>query len=63
VAVNPYHRLPIYTDQVVRSYKNRKRNEVPPHIFAVSDAAYHDMLQDRENQSILITQVFSMRCV
>ncbi|KAF8944759.1 Unconventional myosin-Vc, partial [Entomortierella lignicola] len=26
-----------------------------PHIFAVTDAAYHDMLQDRDNQSILIT--------
>ncbi|KAI9596469.1 P-loop containing nucleoside triphosphate hydrolase protein [Syncephalis fuscata] len=55
VAVNPYHRLPIYSDSVVASYKNRKRNEIPPHIFAISDAAYHDMLQDRENQSILIT--------
>ncbi|KAI8051501.1 Myh11 protein [Syncephalis plumigaleata] len=55
VAVNPYHRLPIYSDSVVASYKNRKRNEMPPHVFAISDAAYHDMLQDRENQSILIT--------
>ncbi|KAF9934394.1 Myosin-3 [Linnemannia zychae] len=31
------------------------RHEMAPHIFAVSDAAYHDMLQDRDNQSILIT--------
>ena len=28
---------------------------MPPHIFAVCDNAYHDMLQDRENQSMLIT--------
>ncbi|KAA3669891.1 uncharacterized protein DEA37_0002265, partial [Paragonimus westermani] len=28
---------------------------MPPHIFSISDNAYHNMLQDRENQSILIT--------
>ena len=28
---------------------------MPPHLFAIADNAYHDMLQDRENQSILIT--------
>ena len=36
-------------------YKNKRRHEMPPHIYAISDAAYHDMVQDRENQSILIT--------
>ncbi|KAF9538125.1 hypothetical protein EC957_007221 [Mortierella hygrophila] len=55
VAVNPYRKLGIYTDEVVLSYKHKKRHEMAPHIFAVSDAAYHDMLQDRDNQSILIT--------
>ena len=58
VTVNPYHRLPIYTDQVVRMYKGKKRNEMPPHIFSITDTAYRDMLQDRENQSILITYVY-----
>lgn len=57
VTVNPYKRLPIYSDEVVRSYKGKKRNEMAPHIFAISDAAYHAMLANRENQSILITQV------
>lgn len=55
MAVNPYRKLGIYTDEVVASYKHKKRHEMAPHIFAVSDAAYHDMLQDRDNQSILIT--------
>ncbi len=45
VAVNPYRRLPIYTEQVVGMYKGRRRTEMPPHIFAIADNAYRDMLQ------------------
>lgn len=55
VVVNPYKRLPIYTDKVVDMYRGRKRHEVPPHIYAITDNAYRSMLQDRENQSILCT--------
>lgn len=55
VVVNPYRRLPIYTDKVIELYKGKKRHEVPPHIFAVTDSAYRSMLQDREDQSILCT--------
>ncbi|KAG8196055.1 hypothetical protein JTE90_007800 [Oedothorax gibbosus] len=55
VAINPYKRFPIYTNRVVQMYKGKRRGEMPPHIFAVSDGAYNDMLQNRENQSMLIT--------
>ena len=33
----------------------KRRTEMPPHLFAVSDEAYRNMLQNRENQSMLIT--------
>ncbi|XP_066560791.1 myosin-4-like [Amia ocellicauda] len=55
VTVNPYKWLPVYNPEVVKNYRGKKRMEVPPHIFALSDNAYQAMLTDRENQSILIT--------
>ncbi|KAJ3295285.1 hypothetical protein HDU79_009472 [Rhizoclosmatium sp. JEL0117] len=55
VAVNPYKRLPIYTDEMIKSYRSKKRSEMPPHIFAIADAAYYEMIQNKESQSILIT--------
>ncbi|XP_062409597.1 myosin heavy chain, fast skeletal muscle-like [Sardina pilchardus] len=55
VTVNPYKWLPVYDPEVVSAYRGKKRMEAPPHIFSVSDNAYQFMLQDRENQSILIT--------
>ncbi|KAJ2610710.1 class II myosin [Coemansia sp. RSA 1365] len=55
VAVNPYYNLQIYGAEYVAAYKNKKRNEVTPHIFSIADAAFHDMLHSKENQSILIT--------
>ncbi|XP_063066793.1 myosin heavy chain, fast skeletal muscle-like [Engraulis encrasicolus] len=55
VTVNPYKWLPVYDPAVVSAYRGKKRMEAPPHIFSVSDNAYQFMLQDRENQSVLIT--------
>uniref|UniRef100_A0AAX7SZH4 Myosin, heavy chain b n=1 Tax=Astatotilapia calliptera TaxID=8154 RepID=A0AAX7SZH4_ASTCA len=55
VTVNPYKWLPVYDSGVVAGYRGKKRIEAPPHIFSISDNAYQFMLQDRENQSILIT--------
>lgn len=55
VVVNPYVRLPIYTEKIIELYKGKKRHEVPPHVFAITDTAYRSMMQDREDQSILCT--------
>merc|ERR550519_2652009 len=55
VVVNPYKLYPIYTEKVIEMYKGKKRHEVPPHVYAITDTAYRSMLQDREDQSILCT--------
>jgi len=55
VVINPYRLFPIYHPVVVEHYRGKRRNEVPPHVFAIADGAYRSMLGDRVNQSILIT--------
>ena len=44
VAVNPYKRFPIYTPTTVKLYTGKRRSEVPPHLFAISDMAYRNMI-------------------
>uniref|UniRef100_A0A8C4HLT5 Myosin heavy chain 11 n=1 Tax=Dicentrarchus labrax TaxID=13489 RepID=A0A8C4HLT5_DICLA len=55
VVVNPYKMLPIYSEKIIDMYKGKKRHEVPPHIYSIADNAYRNMMQDREDQSILCT--------
>ena len=44
VAINPYKRYPIYTSRVIKMYQGKRRTEMPPHLFAISDGAYTEML-------------------
>ena len=45
----------MYDNHVVECYYNKRRTEMPPHVYSVSDNAYQDMLRNSENQSMLIT--------
>ena len=47
MAINPYKRYPVYTLRCEKLYRGKRRNEVPPYIFAISDGAYVNMLPSK----------------
>ena len=55
VVVNPYKRYPLYTHRCSKIYLGKRRNEAPPHLWAVAETAYRGMLQNSKNQAMLIT--------
>ncbi|KAJ8956801.1 hypothetical protein NQ318_014215, partial [Aromia moschata] len=55
IAINPYEVLPIYTNALISEYRNRKLEELPPHIFAIGDNSYNNMKIARSNQCIVIS--------
>merc|ERR1711923_238955 len=55
IVVNPYKRFPIYSATVVKMYLGKRRNEVPPHLWAITETAYRNMLTNGKDQSMLIT--------
>ena len=57
VTVNPYCPLPIYTNEYMRMYRGRTREDTKPHIYAMADEAFRNLVEEGENQSILVTYV------
>lgn len=68
IAVNPFQRLELYTDEILESYYNNglmksqgiDAGELEPHIYTIADAAYRDMADciarnQPPSQSILIS--------
>merc|ERR1719312_1999690 len=55
IAINPYQRLPIYNDTCIKMFRGKRKIEMPPHVFAIVDNAYQNMLQEHDNRSMLIT--------
>lgn len=55
IAVNPFKYFPLYNPKYIKAYQHRKLGELPPHVFAIADAAYARMLQDKHDQCIVIS--------
>lgn len=55
IAVNPYRDLGLYSPMKIEQYKNRGRQELPPHVFVVADQAYRGLLESGRDQSVIIS--------
>ncbi|XP_061605715.1 unconventional myosin-XV isoform X2 [Phyllopteryx taeniolatus] len=55
VSVNPYKMYNIYGTDMELQYKGHAMGENPPHLFAISNAAYTKMMDAKHNQVIIIS--------
>ena len=47
--------LPIYTDEVLHSYRGKNRLEMAPHVYAIAESAYYNMISYKDNQCVIIS--------
>ncbi|XP_044162105.1 unconventional myosin-If-like isoform X3 [Bufo gargarizans] len=55
ISVNPFKKMPYFTDREVELYQGAAQYENPPHIYALTDNMYRNMLIDGENQCVIIS--------
>ncbi|CAI0439092.1 unnamed protein product [Linum tenue] len=53
ISVNPFKDVPLYGDNAMAAYKQKDMDW--PHVYALVDAAYEEMMRDGKNQSIIIS--------
>ncbi|KAM4579754.1 myosin IEb [Odontesthes bonariensis] len=55
ISVNPFKQLPYFTDREVELYQGAAQYENPPHVYALADNVYRNMMIDNENQCVIIS--------
>ncbi|XP_039606317.1 myosin IEb [Polypterus senegalus] len=55
ISVNPFKQLPYFTEREIEIYQGAAQYENPPHIYALADNMYRNMLIDGENQCVIIS--------
>lgn len=55
ISVNPFKQLPYFTEKEIEMYQGAAQYENPPHIYALADTMYRNMLIDGENQCVIIS--------
>ena len=55
ISVNPFKQMNYFTDKEVDMYQGAATYENPPHIYALADNMYRNMMIDNENQCVIIS--------
>ncbi|XP_031115562.1 myosin-11-like [Ipomoea triloba] len=56
IAINPFQKLPhLYDTHMMHQYKGAPFGELSPHVFAVADVAYREMVNEGKSNSILVS--------
>uniref|UniRef100_A0A672NUR4 Osteoclast-stimulating factor 1 n=1 Tax=Sinocyclocheilus grahami TaxID=75366 RepID=A0A672NUR4_SINGR len=57
ISVNPFKQMPYFGEKEIEMYQGAAQYENPPHIYALADNMYRNMMIDRENQCVIISKV------
>ena len=55
VAINPYEYLPLFSQEVIDTYKGKTPAEMDPHVFAIAEDAFTCLFRNNKNQSIIVS--------
>ncbi|XP_071718117.1 myosin-9 [Rutidosis leptorrhynchoides] len=56
IAVNPFQSLPhLYDDHMMQKYKGAQFGTLSPHVFAIADIAFREMVNGGKSNSILVS--------
>uniref|UniRef100_A0A665WNW2 Osteoclast-stimulating factor 1 n=1 Tax=Echeneis naucrates TaxID=173247 RepID=A0A665WNW2_ECHNA len=55
ISVNPFKQMPYFSDREIELYQGAAQYENPPHIYALTDNMYRNMMIDGENQCVIIS--------
>ncbi|KAI6239978.1 hypothetical protein M3Y99_00512000 [Aphelenchoides fujianensis] len=55
ISVNPFKEMPYFTEKEMEQYTGAAQYENPPHIYALADNMYRNMMIDAESQCVIIS--------
>ena len=55
ISVNPFKEMPYFTDKDMEMYQGAAQYENPPHIYALADDMYRNMMIDAESHCVIIS--------
>ncbi|KAL8814786.1 MAG: hypothetical protein Q9223_006020 [Gallowayella weberi] len=56
IATNPFARVDsLYVPGMIQVYAGKQRSSQAPHLFAIAEEAFSDMLRDNKNQTIVVS--------
>ncbi|XP_061634647.1 unconventional myosin-If [Phyllopteryx taeniolatus] len=55
ISVNPFKQMPYFSDREIELYQGAAQYENPPHIYALTDNVYRNMMIEGENQCVIIS--------
>ncbi|KAI6202474.1 hypothetical protein M3Y96_00952800 [Aphelenchoides besseyi] len=55
ISVNPFKEMPYFTEKEMEQYQGAAQYENPPHVYALADNMYRNMMIDAESQCVIIS--------